>query len=356
MLGISHLLISGTATSLIMQTASPTMIAMGAIAGLLPDMDISTSAAGRVLPWVSAFFEKRMPHRSCTHSLFASGIVAICSYGIAILFPSLTNLVHALNIGYFFGWFADCFTRSGVEMFYPSRVRCVCPGNRNLRLRTGSNAEYFVLIVLIPIALAVFNINNSGGMLTQFNRIIASPAGVQQIYNSSGSTHLIKVNIKGVRTSDRSLVNDKYWIIQESGSGFLVQSRDGKIYKASTEPDAQILTERITADVDRLAITNIEALTLDDESIGLALSPFKRAGAMVFVSGKLSVDDFDVLTLPDDPYQFPSIKATTTSVTLETAPLEIVESSLWEEFATGELQIRIINTAQTLKPNHNSQI
>jgi inner membrane protein len=64
MLGISHLLISGTATSLLLGTANPAVIAAGAIAGLLPDIDISTSPAGRVLPWISKFFESRMPHNT----------------------------------------------------------------------------------------------------------------------------------------------------------------------------------------------------------------------------------------------------------------------------------------------------
>ena len=347
MLGISHVLISGIATSLLMQTASPTVIVTGAMAGLLPDIDISTSPAGKVLPWVSAFFEKRMPHRSCTHSLLASGIVSAFSYGVALLFPALTNLCFALSIGYFFGWFADCFTRAGVEMFYPNPVRCVCPGNRNLRLRTGSNEEYFVLVVLIALALAIFNINNRGGLLTQFNRLIASPSGVQQIYNASGSTHLIKANIRGVRASDRASANGDYTIIQMQGSGFLVQASDGKIYKASTEPDAQIYLEAIVASIGRQAITNIEALTLDDEAIGTALLPFKRAGALVFVSGQLAVSDFDTSTLESDPYQFPSIKATSTSITLEAAPLQIVITNLGEEFATGQLQIRIINAQAT---------
>jgi hypothetical protein len=42
MLGISHLLISGTASSLLLQTADPVLIAVGAIGGLLPDVDVST--------------------------------------------------------------------------------------------------------------------------------------------------------------------------------------------------------------------------------------------------------------------------------------------------------------------------
>lgn len=344
MLGISHLLISGTATSLLLGTASPTIIAVGAIAGLLPDIDVSTSPAGRVLPWVSSFFESRMPHRSCTHSLVASGIVAAVGYGVALFNPRLINLVHALNVGYFFGWFADVFTRGGVEMFWPSPVRCVCPGNRDLRLRTGSNAEYFVLVLLIAIALAIFNINNSGGILTQFNRLIASPSGVQHIYNESGSTHLIKANIKGVRTTDRSRVVGQFLIIQAQGTGFLVQADDGRIYKASTEPDAQIFLEEITADVGKPAITNIEAIFLEDEPIGAALEKFNRTGAMVFISGQLSFDTLDGVALPRDPYQFAFIRASDSTVTLEAAPLTIVQSKLGEEFATGQLQVRIIST------------
>jgi inner membrane protein len=318
---------------------------VGAIAGLLPDIDISTSPAGRVLPWISSFFESRMPHRSCTHSLVASGAIAVVGYGAALFNPSFLNLVHALSIGYFFGWFADVFTRGGVEMFWPSPVRCVCPGNRNLRLRTGSNVEYFVLVVLVAIALGTFSINNSGGILTQFNRLIASPFGVQHIFNESGSTHLIKANIKGVRTGDRSKVNGQYLIIQVQGTGFLVQSDDGRIYKASTEPDAQIFLEEITADVGRPAITNIEALTLEDEPIGGAITQFNRTGAMVFISGQLTVDGLETSGLPRDPYQFAVIKATDSSITLEAAPLAIVEGKLGEEFATGHLQVRVINSS-----------
>lgn len=92
MLGISHLLISGTATSLLLGTASPTVIAVGAIAGLLPDIDISTSPAGRVFPWVSSYFESKMPHRSCTHSLVASGVVCAVGYGVALFNPSFITV------------------------------------------------------------------------------------------------------------------------------------------------------------------------------------------------------------------------------------------------------------------------
>jgi inner membrane protein len=237
MLGISHLLISGTAASLLLQTADPVLIVVGAIGGLLPDVDVSTSPAGRLFPWISGYFQETMPHRSMTHSIVASAVIAIASYGTAIFIPKLIPIASALTIGYTFGWFADCFTRGGVEMFWPSPVRCVCPGNRNLRLKTGSNAEYFILCILIAIALSAFSINSKGGILTQFNRLIASTSGVQGVYNSSGSTHKIVANIKGVRAGDRSKVDGQFQIIQPNGTGFIVlEPKTNKLYNPHSAP------------------------------------------------------------------------------------------------------------------------
>jgi inner membrane protein len=347
MLGISHLLISGTAASLLLQTADPVLIAVGAIGGLLPDVDVSTSPAGRLFPWISGYFQETMPHRSMTHSIVASAVIAIASYGTAIFIPKLIPIASALTIGYTFGWFADCFTRGGVEMFWPSPVRCVCPGNRNLRLKTGSNAEYFILCILVAIALSAFSINSKGGILTQFNRLIASTSGVQSVYNSSGSTHKIIANIKGVRAGDRSKVDGQFQIIQPNGTGFIVlEPKTNKLYKAATEPDSQIVIEQITADVSTPAITTIESVFVEDQVVGEALSKFNRTNTNVFVSGDLVVEDFDTSILPRDPYQFKFIDASPSSIKLEAAPLKVVMKFLGDEFASGSLQVRSIVSSQ----------
>jgi inner membrane protein len=288
-----------------------------------------------------------MPHRSMTHSIVASAVIAIASYGTAIFIPQFIPIASALTIGYTFGWFADCFTRGGVEMFWPSPVRCVCPGNRNLRLKTGSNAEYFILCILIAIALSAFSINSKGGILTQFNRLIASTSGVQGVYNSSGSTHKIVANIKGVRAGDRSKVDGQFQIIQPNGTGFIVlEPKTNKLYKAATEPDSQIVIEQITADVSTPAITTIESVFVEDQVIGEALSKFNRTNTNVFVSGDLVVEDFDTSILPRDPYQFKFIDASPSSIKLEAAPLKVVMKFLGDEFASGSLQVRSIVSSQ----------
>ncbi|AIE76094.1 hypothetical protein D082_40480 (plasmid) [Synechocystis sp. PCC 6714] len=120
MLTITHLLVGAASVGMAAQTTNPVPILIGAIASLLPDIDISTSPAGRVLPFISRPLEQRFSHRSATHSLLASITLATVTYGLWFAMPVIPLvIVHALNIGYFAGWFLDCFTKSGVEMFYP---------------------------------------------------------------------------------------------------------------------------------------------------------------------------------------------------------------------------------------------
>lgn len=349
-MGLLHMTIGATAVSLGLQTADPALLFVGAISSLLPDIDTSVSPAGRVFPWLSRWLERRLPHRSCTHSFLASAAVAIATYPAAVLGDVPLSLLHATNMGYFAGWFADAFTRNGVEMFYPNSIRCVLPGNRNLRLRTGSSAEYGLLVVVVAIAVVSFNINANGGMLTQFNRLIASPAGVEQIYNDLGSHYLMLAHLKGVRASDRSKVTRDFWIVQAHGQGFIVQSKTGEIYKAGTEPDCQLLAKHITADPGPSATTRIETLRLEEEHLASKLLQFNRASAMVFVSGQLTIDDPEGLQLVIDPYQFQTIRASGNSINLEAAPLTTVQQALGEQFATGLVTVRSIY-AQSKAPS-----
>ena len=331
-----------TAVSLGLQTDDPTLLYIGAIASLLPDIDTPISTAGRAFPGISHWLQGRFSHRSFTHSFVASFVLAIATYPTAVLENVPLSLIHAINIGYFAGWFADIFTSSGVEMFYPSRVRWALPSNRNLRLCTGSQAEYRLLVVLVAIALFSFHISANGGILIQFNRLIGSISGVEQLYNKLGATHLIAAQIKGVRALDYTPVTGDFWIIQAHGQGFIVQSSEGKIYKTGTEPDNQIIAQHITAEPGPAAISSVELLSLQEEELASRLERFNRAGALVFVSGKILVDDPQELKLFSDPLQFPYFRPTAANMVLETAPLVAVQQTFGEQYVTGELSVRSI--------------
>ncbi len=133
-----------------------------------------------------------------------------------------------------------------------------------------------------------------------------------------------------------------FWIIQVHGNGFTVQSKTGEIYKVGTESDCQLIAEHITADPGPPATTTIETLNLEEEQLDFKLKQFNRAGAMVFVSGQLTVDDPEGLDLVTDPYQFQTIRASRSGINLEVAPLTTVQQALGEQFAIGLVTVRSI--------------
>jgi inner membrane protein len=151
MMATTHTAFSLTLTSLALGTANPVALIVAAVASQLPDLDTSKSTVGRIFFPISHFIEKRLPHRSITHSFLATGIFTLATYPLTFVAKPL--YWQALVLGYFFGWFADVFTKSGVAAFYPGKARLVIPANPRLRLSTGSSTEWFVLFILVIFAI-----------------------------------------------------------------------------------------------------------------------------------------------------------------------------------------------------------
>lgn len=334
---ITHLLTSSLATGILLGTTQPEVLLVGAIAGLLPDIDISTSPIGRILRPVSSFFEKRMAHRSATHSLIASLIVAVVTYGLTLKFLFNVNYIHALNIGFFAGWFLDCFTKSGVEMFYPLPVRCVCPGNRNLRISTASPQEYVLVSILTLITIGIFHINSNEGLIPYFNRIIGAPSGVMELYNEKGGSYIINAEVDGVYASDRSRVKSNFQIIDTSGNDFILLANDGSIHKAGSDPEASLITQRITGKTGKNVKVLVKTETFIDGDIN-NLIPYMNQQA--YTTGTITVDDPEIIILSPKPREYQSINLSGNTVTFTSTPISETITTLHDQIITGSLLIK----------------
>jgi inner membrane protein len=339
MLTITHLLVGAASVGMAAQTTNPVPILIGAIASLLPDIDISTSPAGRVLPFISRPLEQRFSHRSATHSLLASITLATVTYGLWFAIPAIPLvIVHALNIGYFAGWFLDCFTKSGVEMFYPLGVRCVCPGNRNLRISTGSPAEYWLMVFVVAIAVWTFQLNNTGGLVKNFNALIAAPSGVTELYNRKGGNQIIYAEYEGVWAGNRAPVTEEAPIIATNGEGFLVL-QDDQVVKVGTEADSTIIVNRIRGREGEPAVITTDTIYLDDEPPDL-LEDYIQP--MTFLSGQLTIDDPTALRLEQSAFAFAPIRNAGGFVTLDHAPIEMAIYLLQDQYVRGSVTIKTI--------------
>ncbi len=344
MMGFTHTAFSLTLTSLATGTANPTALVIAAIASQLPDIDTSKSTVGRLLLPISHFIECRFPHRTVTHSFLATGVITLATYPIALFSEPL--YWQALILGFFGGWFADVFTKSGVAAFYPSKARLVIPGNPRLRLSTGSNAEWFVLLLLVAIAAITINLNSAGGLIRGFNQALGLPSGAIETVNEDASRYLLRAYIKGRNAITQEPVDSSYEVVQPlSQNDLLVKDENGTIYRVGRSSSCQIVASQIRIERVAAIATTATNLVLDDSDLYTAMAglPLER----IYLSGTLTIFDAEDLTLPTHLDRFDAITLQPGSdiayARLVSASPQEVATLLGDYFASGNLIVRTVN-------------
>lgn len=133
--------------------------ALAAACALGPDIDLPTSKPGRLLFWLSTRLERRFGHRTITHSALAMGAVALLASPLLLVKPLYYGCVMG---GYWSHLWIDMVNVRGADLFWPSPLRVVMPGNRHWRIEVGSKAEMILLSVLIAVAIALYPLSNLG--------------------------------------------------------------------------------------------------------------------------------------------------------------------------------------------------
>lgn len=141
MMGTTHALLGAACGWSI--SGEPLGAAVGALAGLLPDLDHPQSLLGRRLWPVAWTLNKAFGHRSALHSLAALLLVALAARA---LLPDWWQIV---AVGYASHLLADALTVAGVPLLWPLKFRF-----RFLGIRTGGIIEHMLMLVLIVVILA----------------------------------------------------------------------------------------------------------------------------------------------------------------------------------------------------------
>jgi inner membrane protein len=327
MMSFTHAALAVAATAISLGTADPTVLAVAAAASQLPDIDTTESFAGRLIWPLTNFLEQRFPHRSLTHSFMATGLVA------ALAAPLLWinwRLFLAVVLGYFMGWFADAFTKSGVEAFYPNPARLVIPGNPRARLETRSPAEYWVLATAIFLTTVSINLTSAGGLsetvaLTFFN----DSGTAADMFHKHGASQRIFVEVEGMNTYTRQAVNGTYEVLEASANDVVAEDRStGKLYKIGNASDVQIRPTRVKAKLGAPVSITVQNLNLQEMGVEEWLVSVPQNA---YVSGSLLLDDVDEVPLAQNLETYPTIQLWGGKLELKNAhPGEI--QSLLREF------------------------
>jgi inner membrane protein len=356
----THLAIAVAGTSLLLGTANPLALIIGALGSTLPDIDTSKSTIGRIFFPISRFIEQHLPHRSITHSFLATGIFTLATYPLTLFTKPL--YWQALVLGYFFGWFADVFTKSGVAAFYPSKARLVIPANPRLRLSTGSSAEWFVLFILVIFAVISIQINSAGGIVRSFNQALGLPSGAIETVNSDASRYLLTAHIKGRNAITQEPIEKAYEIIQPlNQNDLLVKDELGTTYRVGNSQESQIVASQMKLERVAPITTTVTNLFFDDEDlyekISVLLQPENNpvnssspqswgAETRTYLSGTLTIFDADGLIIPTHIDRYDTITLQPGSdlayARLIAASPQDVLRLLRDYYASGNLVVRIV--------------
>jgi inner membrane protein len=337
-MSITHALIAAAGTSLIIGTADPLALGLAVLGSQLPDIDTTTSTIGKIFFPLSSFLEDRFPHRSLTHSLLATGLIAVCSLLVGYYYGDVWAFI-ALPLGHLLSCFSDCFTLQGVQLFYPYPAWAISVSNPNRRLKTGSASELWVLAGAIALLIVGITLATGGGITQQVSQQLGLKDGLVEVYNKNAGSHHVYAEIKGVRASDRSPISGKFFILGTEGSEFIVT--DGKgVYKTNE----QIITSKLTTEVGDAATTEVRTLTFSDESAIAPLQQLQAAypNAAIYLSGSVVVDFPEDVKLPIQPDQYQTVSLSGAAVNLEYCGVEEAIAVLKEQYAVGTVTAKIV--------------
>lgn len=296
MMSKTHCVLGVAACSLILSTADPLTLTLAGASTQLPDTDTTKSLAGRVLFPLARFLERRVAHRTLTHSFLATGIVALLAIP---LLGIETKLYWAVLIGYLAGWLSDCFTKSGVAAFYPlSSARLVIPANPRLRLATGSATEWFLLLVFIGGVALSIHIHSVGGLLQVFNNLLAQTSSVSKLWEKESADKRVMADIVG-RHTNGTRINASFVVVEAHGDEMIVRDEAGNLFIAGNSPQAHIRVDNAYSRVGAPVARTQQELSLSNEDAAARINSLSLPlGGLVYVSGELTLREATELNIP----------------------------------------------------------
>jgi inner membrane protein len=335
MMSITHSMIAVSGVSLILATAEPLPLALGILGSQLPDLDTTQSFIGQMCYPISNWIEDRFPHRSVTHSLLATAVLALLSIGIGHFWLGAGwKMVLALPLGHLLSCFSDCFTKQGVQLFWPESAWSVSVSNPKRRLTTGGAGELWVLAIASACLCLGIYLANGGGITSMVTQGLGLREGAIADYNQNAASRQIWAKVEGVYASDSSKADGKYFVVAVEGNEFIIANSQG-IYKTGTN----LTASKLTVEVGLPSSSSVQSLEFDEELF--AIEPVENT--LIVVSGTLTVDDPAIIKVPINPKQFEIVNLAGDKITFKYCPLELAVKLLKEQYVTGMLEAKIFS-------------
>lgn len=327
MMAITHCAIAMTGATLIVGSVEPSVLCLAVVGSQLPDIDTTKSWIGAACYPIASWIEQRYPHRSVTHSVIATLGVAIAASPLWYFYG--WQLWLALPLGHLLSCCSDLFTKSGVQICWPSRDIWVCPINPNARINTGSKAEITVLFLTVLIGVIWFNIISGGGLNQAFTtNFFKTSNTTAEMFRKYGDEKNITANVDGIINRSNKSINEEFKVIAAEGNSFIGVDAAGKIYRIgeTTSDNIRPVSVSVRQGAAIASKSRQQQITEADANEWINSLPVNS-----FISGELVVDEITEVRESKDLEQFKTIEKGATVTLKHARPTEIKNaiSGLW---------------------------
>jgi inner membrane protein len=298
--GLVFTIATGTVLGVALTPAVAASVLLGA---LVPDIDTPTSPIGRLCPPLAGWLERRVGHRTLTHSFL--GLI-LATLPVLPLAWVDWHWPLAFMLGYLSHLLVDAANPPGVPLLYPSPVRAVFPGRESLRPAEGSRAEA-VLCVGLAIGLLVLWPLHQVGFTRSLHVLTRTTAGAIADFRQWEGTREVWADLDGhFRLSQRRL---QRWVrilgIENVSTLIVLDPETNSIHTVGPNETASVYPSGIVAHPGRAVTVETRPVTLTQRLLRDLLREVPPDGETYFHG---VVRTPDAVTLKPDPEAYEALK------------------------------------------------
>lgn len=295
------------ATALLESPINIEGLAVTAVGSLLPDIDTPTSSIGRPFFPLARWINQKMGYRTVTHSFLGAGIFASLVMGAAWILSLWTTeesaLMHygwLLILGYGSHILVDTLNKTGVELFWPCKLRCVFFYNEHYRIASAGAGDYWFMTVCLILNLGMYPLARDGFTFS-LHQAFGDIYSVSMDFKQYGDKNRIWLDLEGVEAISNQKVQGRFEILAAMDNAAVLIERDGVKQTVSRTKPFQIFPDRT-----RISIGKEQQITTQEiEMAGRTLGeiPHYAVAKRVLFYGYLTPARFTPVSVYENRYK-----------------------------------------------------
>ena len=296
-----------------------------------------------------------MGHRTVTHSLLGMAMFGSLVLGAAWILsqwtgkgPALMHYGWLLILGYGSHILVDTLNKTGVELFWPCKLRCVFFYNEHYRIASAGAGDYWFMTVCLILNLGMYPLARDGFTFS-LHQAFGDIYSVSMDFKQYGDKNRIWLDLEGVEAISNQKVQGRFEILAAMDNASVLIERDRVKQIVSRTKPFQIFPNRT-----RIWIGQEQQITTQEiEMAGRTLGeiPHYADAERVLFYGYLTPAKFTPVSVYENRYNPISLRLD--KLKFEHADYEDIQEQRLEHVAIREgiLIVKIYRLVGAVEPS-----